>query len=69
MRATQLGSLISIHRTTVIARFMRATHFSWWNKKLDHPHSRVMTNSIERYRQISPGWPAFAGHDTIVVGD
>jgi hypothetical protein len=63
MRATQLGLLLSIHINTVIARFMRATHILD-KRKLDHPHSRVMTISMEIYEKVSPGWPAVAGHDT-----
>jgi hypothetical protein len=67
MRATQVTPFLYLKKI-VMARFMRATHGNKRDASMGGPdkpgHDGVWLDGKEK---TSPGWPAFAGHDSPFV--
>jgi hypothetical protein len=66
LRPTQLGSALSL-KTIVIARRAASGRPNLAAKrkcKMGRPHKAGDDDGFDGVNQISPGWPAVAGHDT-----
>jgi hypothetical protein len=56
----------SSFKKIVMARFMRATHGNRRDASMGGPDEPGHDDFFEDEGKMSPGWPAFAGHDTEV---